>query len=72
MGLSCMLPEPRSYLTDDNTGVPILLLRDETGQARAYLNACKHRGSRLLSGSRASAQADRICPYHAWTYDLDG
>lgn len=71
MGLSCVLPGPRSYITDDNTGVPILLLRDEDGQARAYLNACKHRGSRLLEGV-GQARKRIICPYHAWTYDLDG
>ncbi len=71
MGLSCTLPEPRSYLTDDNTGVPILLVRDENGKARAFLNACKHRGSRLLDGS-GEARRRIVCPYHAWTYNLDG
>ena len=71
MGLSCMLPGPRSYLTDDNTGVPILLLRDDNGEPKAYLNACKHRGSRLLSGA-GQARKRIVCPYHAWTYDLDG
>ena len=71
LGLSCRLPGPRSYLTDDNTGVPILLLRDEDGVARAYLNTCKHRGSRLLEG-QGEARKRIVCPYHAWTYDLDG
>ena len=71
MGLSCLLPEPRSYLTDDNTGVPILLMRDSDGKARAFLNACRHRGSRLLEGS-GSARKRIVCPYHAWTYDLGG
>ncbi len=71
MGLSCMLAGPRSYLTDDKTGVPILLVRDAHGQARAFLNACKHRGSRLLDGA-GTARPRLVCPYHAWTYDLDG
>ncbi|MGI9524259.1 MAG: aromatic ring-hydroxylating oxygenase subunit alpha [Hyphomicrobiaceae bacterium] len=71
MGLGCRLSEPRSYLTDDNTGVPILLLRDDAGRARAFLNACKHRGSRMLEGV-GQVRRRLVCPYHAWTYDLDG
>ncbi len=71
MGLSCRLPAPRTYLTDDNTGVPILLVRDDDGVVRAFLNACMHRGSRLLDGE-GRARARLVCPYHAWTYDLEG
>ena len=71
MGLSCTLPHPRSYLTDDNTGIPILMLRDNDGRFRAFLNACKHRGSRLLDGAGRARQRI-VCPYHAWTYDLEG
>ncbi len=71
MGLSCRLPEPRSYMTDDHTGIPILLIRDGEGHVRAFLNACRHRGSRLLDGT-GRARARMVCPYHAWTYDLDG
>ena len=71
MGLSCILPSPRTYITDDNTGIPILLVRDGTGKARAFLNACKHRSSRLLDGA-GSARPRIVCLYHAWTYELCG
>ena len=47
-----------------------MLVRDRLGELRAFLNVCRHRGSLLVEGggSRAALQ----CPYHAWTYDLDG
>ena len=61
---------PDSYLATDAGGVPLLVVRDSAGTLRAFLNVCRHRGAVLTSGSgtRASIQ----CPYHAWTYDLDG
>jgi choline monooxygenase len=50
--------------------VPVLLVRDREGSLRAFLNVCRHRGAQLVDGQlrRATIQ----CPYHAWTYDLDG
>jgi choline monooxygenase len=50
--------------------VPVVLVRDEEGTLRAFLNVCRHRGSIVCEGSgkRATLQ----CPYHAWTYGLDG
>jgi len=71
MGLSCDLPEAGSLKTDDYTGVPILLVRDLTGKVRAYLNACKHRGARLIS-EPCEARKLISCPYHGWTYDISG
>lgn len=50
--------------------VPVLLVRDASGALRAFLNVCRHRGALLCDGSgeRATLQ----CPYHAWSYSLDG
>ena len=50
--------------------VPVVVVRDEHGYERAFVNVCRHRGSIVVeeAGSRKSLQ----CPYHAWTYDLDG
>ena len=45
MGLSCRIPEPGDYFTDDVCGVPILIVRDNDGDVRAFLNVCRHRGS---------------------------
>jgi phenylpropionate dioxygenase-like ring-hydroxylating dioxygenase large terminal subunit len=53
-----------------DAGVPVLVVRGDDGELRAFLNVCRHRGSQLVEGSgrRAALQ----CPYHAWTYSLDG
>lgn len=69
--LSGRLPGPGSYLAEDLAGVPVLLMRGEDGVARAFLNSCRHRGSRLLEGSGAFRRAF-TCPYHGWAYGADG
>ena len=69
--LSGRLPGPGSFLAEDLAGVPVLLMRGEDGMARAFLNSCRHRGTRLLDGAGAVRRAF-ACPYHGWTYDADG
>lgn len=52
------------------SGVPIVVVRDAEGEVRGFLNVCRHRGSVVVS---ADGNATRLqCPYHAWTYALDG
>ena len=70
-GLSCRLPSPGSFFADDETGVPVLFVRGEDGRVRAFLNVCRHRGSRVASGEGAGRRAFS-CPYHGWTYDCRG
>jgi choline monooxygenase len=65
------LPRPGSYITAQAGTQPVLVIRDEHGGLRAYRNVCRHRGSRLLSGSGQCKAAIR-CRYHGWTYKLDG
>jgi Rieske 2Fe-2S family protein len=65
------LPRPGSYVTTRAGSQPILVVRDEQHQLRAFRNVCRHRGSRLLSGSGQCKAAIR-CRYHGWTYRLDG
>jgi Rieske 2Fe-2S family protein len=65
------LPRPGSYLTARAGTQPVLVVRDEDDQLRAFKNVCRHRGSRLLSGSGQCKAAIR-CRYHGWTYKLDG
>jgi len=62
--------EPGSFKATRAGQLPVVLVRDEEGALRAFLNVCRHRGSVVCEGSgrRASLQ----CPYHAWTYGLDG
>jgi choline monooxygenase len=70
VGLTSDVGEPRSFGTTAVGDVPVVLVRDEEGTLRAFLNVCRHRGSLVCEGSgrRATLQ----CPYHAWTYGLDG
>jgi phenylpropionate dioxygenase-like ring-hydroxylating dioxygenase large terminal subunit len=65
---------PRGHvLAHDEYGVPMLLARDAEGRFRAFLNVCRHRGMRLVdAGAPAAAKASVVCPYHGWTYRLDG
>lgn len=56
----------------DIAGESVLLVRDREGTLRAFANTCRHRGSRLCDGHAESSQASFMCPYHAWTYALDG
>jgi phenylpropionate dioxygenase-like ring-hydroxylating dioxygenase large terminal subunit len=69
-GHTGQLPGPGSYFAARAGDVPIVVVRDRTGELRAFLNVCRHRGSQLVDGDgrRETIQ----CPYHGWTYDLDG
>ena len=64
------LREPGSFLVAGVQGRSIVAVRGEDGALRAFYNVCKHRGHELLKGS-GTTQAI-TCPYHAWTYGLDG
>ncbi|MFT5482831.1 MAG: phenylpropionate dioxygenase-like ring-hydroxylating dioxygenase large terminal subunit [Halieaceae bacterium] len=59
-----------SYVTQQIEGQSIAVLRNQRDELRAYYNVCKHRGHELLSGEGTTKRI--TCPYHAWSYDLDG
>lgn len=61
---------PGSYISIEIAGQPIVVLRDREGVLRAFYNVCKHRAHKLLSGEGNTMRI--MCPYHAWTYKLDG
>ena len=75
-------PEPGAYRVLDVLGESVLLVRNREGRLRAFYNVCRHRGSRLCREPRRPAAhralgggigGGRItCPYHQWSYDLDG
>ncbi len=71
MGLSSELPEPNTYWSDNATGIPMLMVRDGEGHFRAYANVCRHRGGRIVPEGRGS-KTRFTCPFHAWTYGMDG
>ncbi|MBL8708530.1 MAG: ring-hydroxylating oxygenase subunit alpha [Rhodospirillaceae bacterium] len=62
--------DPGSFITTDIAGKPIAVVRDREGVLRAFYNVCKHRAHKLLSGEGKTTRI--MCPYHAWTYKLDG
>ena len=71
VGHAGQAPEPGTFFASRCGGVPVLVTRArEDGALRAFLNVCRHRGTLLVEGEgrRATIQ----CPYHAWTYELDG
>jgi phenylpropionate dioxygenase-like ring-hydroxylating dioxygenase large terminal subunit len=65
------LAAPGSYITAAAGSQPALVVRDQDGRLRAYRNVCRHRASRLLSGTGQCKGAIR-CRYHGWTYRFDG
>lgn len=70
-GFECELPEAGSYSSFKVGRWPILLVRDRAGQIRAFHNSCRHRGAMLCK--EGTGKAPRlVCPYHRWTYNLDG
>ena len=71
MGHVCELPEPGSVLRFDAAGHPLLVVRDRDGALHGVLNVCRHRGMRLVE-EPACRRPTLTCPYHGWTYELDG
>ena len=70
VGRADALSKTGDYVTAELAGQPIVVLRDADHQLRAMSNVCLHRMSTLLQG-RGNAKTI-VCPYHAWTYNLDG
>ncbi|MFD2739965.1 aromatic ring-hydroxylating dioxygenase subunit alpha [Sulfitobacter aestuarii] len=70
VGRASALAAPGDYVTLELAGQPIIVLRDAAGALKAMSNVCRHRMSTLLEGSGNTRSI--VCPYHAWTYNLDG
>ncbi len=70
VGRAGALAKPGDYLTYELAGQPIFVIRDHESILRAMSNVCLHRMSTLLEG--AGNRRVIVCPYHAWSYNLDG
>jgi phenylpropionate dioxygenase-like ring-hydroxylating dioxygenase large terminal subunit len=66
------LPRPGDYHTFDFLGESVIAVRAADGAVRSFHNVCRHRASRLLDGPKGHCAGRITCPYHAWTYGLDG
>jgi len=66
------IPDPGDYLTLDILGEKFVSLRGADGVVRSFHNVCRHRASRLADGDSGNCGHRLVCPYHAWSYGLDG
>lgn len=70
-GMTCELPKSGSYLALNIGPWPVIITRDAKGGIHAFHNSCRHRGSVLCQPGQGTAPK-LVCPYHRWTYNLDG
>jgi phenylpropionate dioxygenase-like ring-hydroxylating dioxygenase large terminal subunit len=70
VGYASELPRPGAYCTKTVMDRQILLTRASDGTVKAFNNVCLHRQSQVVSGCGATRRF--VCPYHAWSYDLEG
>jgi phenylpropionate dioxygenase-like ring-hydroxylating dioxygenase large terminal subunit len=69
--LSADLRDPGDHVVVESGGIPVLVVRGADGAVRGFLNACRHRGAPVVESCGAAAR-NFACPFHAWTYALDG
>ena len=71
VGHDCEVAKTGSFFTVQIGKYPVVVVRDNDGRIRAFHNSCRHRGSRVCAAEKGMA-ARLVCPYHQWTYGLDG
>ncbi|NNC35860.1 MAG: aromatic ring-hydroxylating dioxygenase subunit alpha [Acidimicrobiales bacterium] len=71
IGFSCDVPDPGDAKPIDFAGMPLLLLRDKTGDLKVFQNTCRHRGMILVDEAK-NLKGPIRCPYHSWAYDFAG
>ena len=71
-GHVCELREPGEFLTLTVGTSPLVVVRGHDGEIRALHNVCRHRGSIVCEAAHGVARRRLVCPYHQWSYELDG
>ena len=66
------LLEPGSVVANDSYGFPLLVSRTRDGAIKAFINACQHKGAKIIEDCAVHKGSRMTCPYHAWTYGIDG
>ena len=66
------MPEDRDFLTFEVAGESAIVIRGHDHKLRAFHNVCRHRGARLLNADSGQCAPALSCPFHGWTYQLDG
>src|SRR5436309_6982727 len=72
VGHQSQIAQAGDYLTAEVAGESLIIVRDKRSTIHGFYNVCWHRGSRLIENRRGQLSAAIQCPYHAWTYALDG
>ena len=72
VALAAVLPEPGSVVAIEAYGKPLLVTRTRADNIKVFINACQHKGAKLVEDCAVHKQGRMVCPYHAWTYGLDG
>jgi phenylpropionate dioxygenase-like ring-hydroxylating dioxygenase large terminal subunit len=70
LGRADRWPAVGDYSALEIGGVPLIVVRNKSGELKAFANSCRHRGSQILTGDGSCKKIK--CPFHWWTYDLDG
>jgi len=71
-GRTEQISKPGDYFLRELLGESIIVTRDQSGEVRAFFNVCRHRGTRMCTQPEGAFSGRIICPYHGWSYALDG
>src|SRR6266446_2363791 len=72
VGHQSEIARPGDYFVPDVVGESLIILRDQDGELRGFYNVCRHRETRICVRKSGQRRETLQCPYHAWTYGLDG
>ena len=71
VGHQSQIAKAGDYFVQEVAGESLIIVRDQEGEVHGFYNVCRHRGTRLCENRSGHSSAIQ-CPYHAWTYGLDG